>query len=79
LINQALLWVVNSRPTITGTNFEQFKYSSKINNNFKQGFYFFGGERMKMIEGNLFSFSLGKTEVSPFQASRGGGGRREVS
>jgi hypothetical protein len=29
---------------------------------------------MKIIEGNIFSFSLGKTEVSPFQASRWGGG-----
>jgi len=33
-----------------------------------------GRERMKMIEGNIFSFSLGKTEVSPFQASKGGRG-----
>lgn len=37
------LWVVNSRPTIIGTNFEQVKYSSKFNNNFKQGFLIFGG------------------------------------
>jgi hypothetical protein len=79
LINQALLWVVNSRPTIIGTNFEQVKYIHKKSIIiFKQGF-FWGGKDENDRGKYIFIFTR-KNRSFTFPSLKGdGGGGGEVS